>query len=108
MSQPFTSHVRPARVGALIRSFGDRRTRRFFAGQRVAVFHRFAAQAPRRLTLLDNAAALQDLAALPSNRLEALPGDRAGSYRIRINPQWRLCFRWEADGAYAVEIADYH
>ncbi len=92
----------------MIRSFGDRRTRRLFEGQRVAVFQRFAAQATRRLTLLDNAAALQDLAALPSNRLEALYGDRAGSYSIRINTQWRLCFRWEADGAYAVEIVDYH
>ena len=92
----------------MIRSFGDRRTRRLFEGQRVAVFQRFAAQATRRLTLLDNATALQDLAALPSNRLEALYGDRAGSYSIRINTQWRLCFRWEADGAYAVEIVDYH
>ncbi len=84
----------------MIRSFGDRRTRRFFEGQRVAVFQRFAAQATRRLTLLDNAAALQDLAALPSNRLEALHGDRAGSYSIRhaVAPVF------SADGAYAVEI----
>jgi len=92
----------------MIRSFGDRRTRRFFAGQRVAAFQRFAAQATRRLTLLDNAVALQDLAALPSNRLEALRGDRAGHHSIRINTQWRLCFRWDADGPYDVEIVDYH
>ncbi len=95
-------------VAAMIRSFGDRRTRRFFEGQRVAAFQRFAAQATRRLTLLDSAVALQDLAALPSNRLEALHGDRAGHHSIRINTQWRLCFRWDADGPYDVEIVDYH
>ena len=48
------------------------------------------------------------MAALPSNRLEALRGDRAGYHSIRINPQWRLCFRWEADGPYDGEIVDYH
>lgn len=95
-------------VTAMIRSFGDRKTWRFFEGRRVAVFQSFAEQATRRLTLLDSAASLQDLAALPSNRLEALHGDRAGYYSIRINVQWRLCFRWEADGPYDVEIVDYH
>ena len=95
-------------VAAMIRSFGERKTRRFFEGQRVAAFQRFAEQATRRLTLLDSAALLQDLAALPSNRLEALHGDRTGYYGIRINRPWRLCFRWEADGPYDVEIADSH
>ncbi len=92
----------------MIRSFGDRKTRRFFEGRRVAACQSFAAQATRRLTLLDSAASLQDLAALPSNRLEALHRDRTGYYSIRINIQWRLCFRWEADGAHDVEIVDYH
>lgn len=92
----------------MIRSFGDRKTRRFFEGRRVVAFQSFAAQAARRLTLLDSAASLQDLAALPSNRLEALHGDRTGYYSIRINIQWRLCFQWEADGAHDVEIVDYH
>ena len=95
-------------VVAMIRSFGDRRTRRFFEGQRVAAFQGFTAQATRRLTLLDSAASLRDLAGLPSNRLEALHGDRTGYYSIRINAQWRLCFRWEADGAHDVQIVDYH
>ena len=95
-------------VAAMIRSFGDRKTRRFFEGRRVAAFQSFAEQATRRLTLLDSAASLRDLTALPSNRLEALHGDRAGYYSIRINTQWRLCFRWEADGAHDVEIVDYH
>ncbi len=57
---------------------------------------------------MDNAAALQDLAALPSNRLEALSGDRTGQYSIRINRRWRICFRWEDDGPHDVEVVDYH
>ena len=92
----------------MIRSFKDRNTRRFFQGRRVAAFQGFADQAARRLTLLDNAEALRDLAALPSNRLEAMQGDRAGQYSIRINAQWRICFRWTDDGPCDVEIVDYH
>ncbi len=92
----------------MIRSFSDRSTRRFFEGRRVAAFHGFADQAVRRLTVLDNAESLRDLAGLPSNRLEALRGNRAGQYSIRINAQWRICFRWGEDGPYEVEIVDYH
>ena len=92
----------------MIGSFRDRNTRRFFEGHHVSAFQGFADQATRRLTLLDNAEALQDLAALRSNRLEALRGDRAGQYSIRINAQWRICFRWKDDGPYDVEIVDYH
>jgi len=62
----------------------------------------------RRLSILDSADALQDLAGLPSNRLEALQGDRVGQHSIRINAQWRLCFRWTTDGPHDVEIVDYH
>ena len=92
----------------MIRSFKDRETRRFFEGRRVAAFQGFANQAVRRLILLDSAEALGDLAALPSNRLEALRGDRAGQCSIRINAQWRVCFRWTDDGPCEVEIVDYH
>ena len=92
----------------MIRSFKDRDTRRFFEGHRVAAFQGFASQAARRLTLLDSAEALKDLAALRSNRLETLRGDRAGQHRIRINAQWRICFRWTDDGPCDVEIVDYH
>ncbi|MCY3600695.1 MAG: type II toxin-antitoxin system RelE/ParE family toxin [Gemmatimonadetes bacterium] len=92
----------------MIRSFRDRRTRRFFEGQRVAAFQGFLDQAVRRLIMLDSAETLGDLAALPSNRLEALRGDRAGQHSIRINAQWRICFRWADDGPYEVEIVDYH
>ena len=92
----------------MIRSFRDRRTERFYQGRLVRAFHGFEDQATRRLMVLDNAAALQDLAALPSNRLEALSGDRTGQYSIRINRRWRICFRWEDDGPYDVEVVDHH
>ncbi len=92
----------------MIRSFGNRNTERFFGGQRVRAFQGFANQATRRLTVLDSAESLQDLAGLPSNRLEQLSGDLAGQHSIRINQQWRICFRWEDDGAHDAEIVDYH
>ena len=84
----------------MIRSFKDRNTQRSFEGRRVAAFQGFADQAAGRLTLLDNAETLSDLAALPSNR--------AGQYSVRINVQWRrICFRWTDDGPCDVEIVDY-
>ncbi|MCY4521603.1 MAG: type II toxin-antitoxin system RelE/ParE family toxin [Caldilineaceae bacterium] len=89
-------------------SFGDRKTERFFAGQVVRDCQRFRDQAVRRLTILDNAESLRDLAGLGNNRLEALSGDRAGQYRTRINRQWRICFRWGNEGPYEVEIVDYY
>ncbi|MDE0307084.1 MAG: type II toxin-antitoxin system RelE/ParE family toxin [Albidovulum sp.] len=92
----------------MIQSFKDKDTRRFFGGARIARFHAFSAQAARRLVVLDSAADLRDLAMLRSNRLEALGGDRAGQYSIRINRQWRICFRWADDGPYDVAIEDYH
>lgn len=92
----------------MIRSFKDRDTRRFFEGVRIARFQAFADQATRRLTVLDSADALRDLAGLRSNRLEVLRGDRAGQHSIRINAQWRICFRWTDDGPWDVEIVDYH
>ena len=92
----------------MIRSFRSRDTRRFFEGHRVAAFQGFADQAARRLTLLDNAETLRDLSALRSNRLEVLRGDRAGQYSIRINAQWRICFRWTEVGPCDVEVVDYH
>ena len=92
----------------MIRSFKDRTTRRFFEGRRIAAFRGFANQAARRLVLLDSAERLRDLAALPSNRLELLRGDRAGQHSIRFNAQWRICFRWTDDGPCDLEIVDYH
>lgn len=92
----------------MIRSFKDRDTRRFFEGVRVPRFQAFAKQATRRLTVLDSADELRDLVGLRSNRLETLGGDRLGQYSIRVNMQWRICFRWSDDGPHDVEIVDYH
>ena len=92
----------------MIQSFRNRKTLRFFNGEQIAQFHPFRNQARRRLAVLDNATSLRDLAALRSNRLEALSGDRRGQHSIRIYRQWRICFRWADDGAYDVEIVDYH
>jgi proteic killer suppression protein len=58
--------------------------------------------------MLNNAAQLRDLAVPPHNRLEALSGSRVGQHSIRINDQWRMCFRWSDGGAFDVEIVDYH
>lgn len=64
--------------------------------------------ANRRLQAVHNAAVLDDLRSPPGNRLEALRGDRQGQHSIRINDQWRICFRWTEQGAEDVEIIDYH
>ena len=91
-----------------IQGFGDRRTRRFFAGEFIPGFQSFERQARNKLQYLVAANSLRDLADVPSNRLERLRGDRADQYSIRINRQWRICFRWSDTGAYDVEIVDYH
>jgi toxin HigB-1 len=95
---------------AMIVSYRDRRTERFASGQGVKEFSGFARQAEMRLDRLDAAASLADLAGLPGNRLEALKGDRAGQFSIRINDQWRICFAWPdgMPGPVEVEIVDYH
>jgi proteic killer suppression protein len=94
----------------VILSYRDRRTESFAAGADVAKFRAFADQAYKRLRILEAATSLTDLRGLPSNRLEALRGDRKGQWSIRINRQWRICFEWseEASGAENVEIIDYH
>lgn len=94
----------------MIADYRDKRTRDFANGRRVKAFQGFAAQAEKRLTILNAATSLRDLAGLPSNRFETLKGDRAGQYSIRINDQWRICFGWPegASGPENVEIVDYH
>jgi proteic killer suppression protein len=79
-----------------------------YEGRYVRRFDSFESQAERRLQILDSATNLQDLASLPSNRFEALLGDRKGQYSVRINQQWRICFEWRLDGPHNVEIVDYH
>ena len=92
----------------MIQSFRDKDTEALYHGQRVRRFEAVQAQAERRLQILDSATSLVDLAGLPSNRLEALHGDRQGQHSIRINDQWRVCFVWREDGPHEVEIVDYH
>lgn len=62
----------------------------------------------RKLRMINNAKTINDLRVPPANRLEKLVGSRAGQYSIRINDQWRICFDWQEDNAYNVEIVDYH
>jgi toxin HigB-1 len=95
---------------AMILGYKDDRTRAFADGRFVREFQGFARQAYRRMEILDAATSLDELRALRSNRLEALKGDRAGQFSIRINSQWRICFKWprHAPGPSNVEIVDYH
>jgi proteic killer suppression protein len=94
----------------VIRTYRDRKTRRFAEGERVPAFEGFRRQAEKRMRVLESAAALRDLARLPSNRLESLSGDRKRQYSVRINQQWRICFEWPqgADGPENVKIVDCH
>ena len=93
----------------MIQSFADRDTERLFGREPVrrypAELHRTML---RKLVAVDAAEQLDDLRVPPGNRLEKLKGDRAGQHSIRINVQWRICFRWKDGNAYDVEIVDYH
>ena len=92
----------------MIRSFGDEETRKLFETGRSKRFSGFADIAMRKLAQLEAAHTLDFLRAPPGNRLEALSGVRAGRHSIRVNDQWRVCFRWTERGAEDVEIVDYH
>jgi proteic killer suppression protein len=92
----------------VIRSFRDEQTERVFRRQFSSQFQGIAAVAKRKLDHLHAATGLGDLAAIPGNRLEALSGNRSGQHSIRINGQWRICFRWVERDAFQVEIVDYH
>lgn len=92
----------------MIRTFADKDTRALFQDIAVRRFRAVERQARRKLLLLNVAVALEDLRSPPGNRLEALKHDRRGQHSIRINDQWRICFRWRAGDAWDVEIVDYH
>ena len=93
----------------MIRSFRDADTQRVFRRERSRRLPPDVQRhAHRKLLLLDAAEALQDLRIPPGNRLERLSGDRAGQHSIRVNDQWRLCFRWARNDATDVEITDTH
>lgn len=93
----------------MIKGFRDGLTERIWQRQRVKGFpDDMFRMARRKQGFLEDAVELKDLRIPPGNRLEALKGDRAGQYSIRINDQWRVCFRWEDGSASDVEITDYH
>lgn len=90
--------------------YRDKRTARFAAGERIREFQAFEQQAKKRLAILDAAVSRNGLMLLPSNRFEALGGNRKGQFSIRINQQWRVCFEWpeDHDKPFNIEITDYH
>jgi toxin HigB-1 len=93
----------------MIRSFADAETEKFYTtGRSRHLPPQIRERAAMRLTQLNAAIQLQDLTSPPSNRLEALRGDRKGQWSIRINDQWRLCFRFSSGDAFDVAIVDYH
>jgi proteic killer suppression protein len=92
----------------VIRSFAEKRTRDLFETGKSRRWNSIARAAVRKLVQIDSATTLDELNVPPGNRLEALKGDRGGQHSIRIGDQWRICFRWEGDGVYDVEIVDYH
>ena len=93
----------------MIVSFADKRAEQIWRREYVKdVSKEICRVAYRKLTMIDKAKTLGDLAAVPGNHFEKLRGDRKGQISIRINDQWRICFEWGARGALHVEITDYH
>jgi len=93
----------------MIKSFRDRVTERLFQREHIRRLPpRLLRGALKKLLILDAAERLEDLRLPPGNRLEKLKGDRAGQHSIRINDQWRVCFRWRDGNVYDVELEDYH
>jgi proteic killer suppression protein len=92
----------------VIRSFKCKKTELLSKGHYVSRFASFSKVARRKLRQLEIADRLDDLRVPPGNRLEALRRNRSGQHSIRINDQWRVCFRWTDGGAENVEIVDYH
>lgn len=92
----------------MIKSFRCKDTQALFETGKSRRWSAVLSIAERKLTQLDKAVELRDLASPPGNRLEGLQGDRAGQHSIRINDKWRICFRWTEAGPEDVEIVDYH
>ena len=92
----------------MVKSFKCRDTEVMFNGKRIEGFISIQSAAMRKLALLNVAGMIEDLRVPPGNRLEALKGKRQGQCSVRINDQWRICFRFEAGNAFDVEIVDYH
>jgi len=93
----------------MIKSFRDKETEkifnRYFSGKLPKTIQN---NARKKLVMLDSVTEMEDLRVPPGNRLEALKGDRKGQHSIRVNDQWRICFKWKDGNSYDVEITDYH
>ena len=92
----------------MIKSFACKETEELFNEVNVRRFQVIERQARRKLLYLNSVRSLQDLLVPPGNKLESLKGDRKGQHSIRINDQWRICFKWKDGNALDVEIIDYH
>ena len=92
----------------MIKSFSCRDTEKLFNDIDVKRFRNISRKARMKLEILNATVSLKGLMVPPGNRLEALKGDRKGQYSIRINSQWRICFKWHDGNAHDVEIVDYH
>ena len=92
----------------MIRSFRCKETRRIYEGHKSKRFAAYQQAIERKLQMLQSAVTLNDLRALPGTELEALDRDRKGQHSIRVNKQFRICFRWTPDGAEDIEFIDYH
>ena len=109
MCPPFDTINALRYYSSVIRTFRDRATEAVFRRQRSRKFGpEVANRALRKLLMIDASESLDDMRVPPGNKLEKLSGDRHGQYCIRVNDQWRVCFRWDGDDAYDVEIVDYH
>lgn len=106
LSLPF--NVKRYIISFVIKSFKCSDTRKLFETGKSKRFGSIVKVATRKLTQLEAAATLEFLRSPPGNRLEALHGDRDGQHSIRVNDQWRICFRWTAAGPEDIEIVDYH
>ena len=92
----------------MIRSFADAETQAVFLTGRSRKYAQIARVTARKLLAIDFASAVEDMIEPPGNRLEKLKGDREGQWSMRVNDQFRVCFRWDGENAFEVEIVDYH
>lgn len=103
-----TYNVQRNILRVMIKSFSCKETQALFEGRNPRRFRAIQIVAERKLTLLEAAATLNFLRSPPGNRLEALHGDRKGQWSIRVNDQWRICFKFKNGDVFDVEIVDYH
>ncbi len=104
-----TPNAKHYKITDVIKTFKNDDTEKIYQRQRSRKFPADIQQVTlRKLRMLNNSVSINDLRVPPANRLEKLSGNRAGQWSIRINDQWRICFRWEGSDAYDVEVTDYH